>query len=114
MDHLILIGAFLFLIVRWAKTYLFLQNFSKYDSIKSYFIVPELILFLTFLYHILRSGESIEGPSKIVLLVCTVLGAIASSIGLKWRNKIAMVLSIMLFMYVFGITLTKSYNFMMP
>lgn len=114
MENVLLLCSFAFILVRWSKTFLFIKNYQKYDELKMYFIVPEFILFLTFVYTIFTVGESIEGTPKVVLLATALLGAITSSIGVRFKNKIAMVLSIMLFMYAFGICLTKNHNFMLP
>lgn len=114
MGNWLLVAGFGFLLVRWGKTIVFIQNIKKYDAIKSYFLLPEFVLFIAYLYSILQITNNELSDSKLVVLGILFLGVITSSIGFRWKNKISIVLSIILFMYAFGICLTKSPNFMMP
>lgn len=114
MGNWLLAAGFGFLLVRLVKTGLFIQNIKKYDELKLYFSLPEFVLFIAYLYFVLQIANNELSDSKLIVLATVFLGIITSSLGFWLKNKISIVLSIILFMYAFGICLTKSPNFMMP
>lgn len=114
MEEIVMALGMVFILFSCIKALYFLKYTAQFHSIKKYFFIPEWLLFFCFLCAVILTIRSAEDwKIQISLSVLTLAGLSAGTAGYQRRNKILVVLSTMVYMYVFGICLTKNLNFML-
>lgn len=115
MNDIFLMLGLIFVLFNFIKTFYYLRYSAQFDVIKGYFRIPEIILLIPYTITVVNTFLSLD--SSLQKTILTIL--FIASLGLGWigfhqNQKIAIVLSAIGYMYIFGICLTKNINFMMP
>ncbi len=101
----------LFLLSYLIKAVLFLTNNSQYPTFRKKTIIPESIVSAGFLITgivlLANIGFASLGGWFHLKLTLVVLGIPIGIIGFKKNSKLLVLLSLLMFLYVFGLALTK-------
>lgn len=115
MEEIVMALGMVFILFSCIKTFYYLKYTSQFRSIKKYFLIPEWLLFFCFLCAVILTIKTSEDwKFQTTVSILTLAGIVTSVAGYQRNNKILVVLSTMVYMYAFGICLTKNLNFMLP
>ncbi len=115
INDIFLMGGLVFVLFNFIKTFYYLRYSNQFKVVKKYFQTPEIILLIPYTITVINTFLSLNSDlGKIVLAILFIVSISLGWVGFKQNHKIAVVLSAIGYMYVFGICLTKNINFMMP
>lgn len=111
--HLHVLTVILFLLIHLIKTTVLLLNKHDFlDKINKILKIPHIVISSLFLLsgvYLLFNAGSVREGTWIYIKVLIILAAIPLAVvGIKRKNKLLSVISLLLFIYVYGVSETKS------